>query len=70
MKAKCVALIEFARGSIEPYASVMPVQFFGDDDGHLAVRERHAKRLAAVVHLKPPGYMVDGRLGSIENTDG
>ena len=39
---------------IEPYASVMPVQFVGDDDGHLAVRERHAERLAAVVHFRPP----------------
>ena len=39
---------------IEPYTSVMPVQFVRDDDGHLPVRERHAERLSAIVDLRPP----------------
>ena len=39
---------------IEPYTSAMPVQFVRDDDGHLPVRERHAERLSALVHLRPP----------------
>jgi hypothetical protein len=47
---------------IEPHASVMPVQFVRDDDGHFPVRERHAERLSAIVHLRPPNILVDGGL--------
>ena len=39
---------------IEPYTSIVPVQFVRDYDGQLPVRERHAERLSAIVHLRPP----------------
>jgi hypothetical protein len=47
-------LPSMCRSILEPYASVTPVQFPGDDYGHLAVPERHAERLAVVVHPRPP----------------
>lgn len=34
---------------IEPLTSVMSVQLVSNDDGHVAVRERHAERLTAIV---------------------
>jgi hypothetical protein len=38
---------------IEPQARVPSVQLVGEDEGYLAVRERHTERLSAVVYVGP-----------------
>ena len=47
-------VIDMPLDPIEPQARVMSVQFVGENDGYLAVRERHAERLPAVVYLPEP----------------
>jgi hypothetical protein len=47
-------VIDVPLNPVKPQARVMSVQFVGENDGYLAVRERHAERLPAVVYLPEP----------------